>query len=77
LIDFGPSIGKKKTSAQVTKHYTPEMLIGMQVACVINLPYLQIGKYMSEVLLLGFPDKNNEVVLISPNKSIPDGGKLF
>ena len=77
FIDLGPEIGEKKTSAQATKHYTPERLIGMQVACVINLPSRQIGRFMSEVLLLGFPDKENEVVLIGPKQQIPNGGKLF
>ena len=77
FIDLGPEIGEKKTSAQVTKHYTPESLIGEQVACVVNFPARQIGKIMSEVLLLGFPDERSEVVLIGPKQKIPNGGKLF
>ena len=76
-IDLGSNIGEKKTSAQVTRHYTTEALIGKQVACVVNLPPRQIGKFISDVLLLGFPDSNDEVVLIGPEKRIPDGGKLF
>ena len=77
FIDLGPEIGEKKTSAQVTKHYTPEMLVGTQVACVVNFPPRQIGKFLSEVLLLGFPDKENEVVLITTKQQVPNGGKLF
>ena len=76
-IDFGPGIGVKKSSAQITVHYTPEMLIGRQVAAVVNFPPRQIGKFMSEVLTLGFPDADGAVVLIAPTKSVPDGGKLF
>ncbi len=76
-IDLGSEIGEKKTSAQVTKHYTPKTLIGLQVACVVNFPSRQIGKFMSEVLLLGFPDEEGEVVLIGPKQKIPNGGKLF
>ena len=76
-IDLGPEIGERKTSAQVTKHYTPETLIGTQVACVVNLSSRQIGKFLSEVLLLGFPDEKNEVVLITPKHTVPNGGKLF
>ena len=75
-IDFGPEIGNKKTSAQVTEHYTPEALIGQQVAAVVNFPPRQIGKFMSEVLVLGFPGLSGEVVLISPGLKVPDGGKL-
>ena len=77
FIDLGPEIGERKTSAQVTKHYTPETLIGTQVACVVNLSSRQIGKFLSEVLLLGFPDEKNEVVLITPKHTVPNGGKLF
>jgi tRNA-binding protein len=76
-IDFGPEIGVKKSSAQLTMHYAPESLIGRQVAAVVNFPPRQIGKFMSEVLTLGFPDKEGEVVLIVPDKPVPDGGKLF
>ena len=77
LIDLGPEISEKKTSAQVTKHYTLETLIGMQVACVVNLPPRQIGKFISEVLLLGFPDDEDEVVMIGPRQKVPNGGKLY
>lgn len=76
-IDFGPEIGVKKTSAQVTKHYTCEGLIGRQIAAVVNFPPRQIGKFMSEVLTLGFPDADGEVVLIEPGKKVPDGGRLY
>ncbi|NQV82422.1 MAG: tRNA-binding protein [Rhodospirillales bacterium] len=76
-IDFGPGIGQKKTSAQITRHYDPETLNGCQVAAVVNFPPRQIGKFMSEVLVLGFPDDDGEVVLIGPDKPVPDGGKLF
>jgi tRNA-binding protein len=76
-VDFGPEIGIKRSSAQVTVHYTPETLRGRQVAAVVNFPPKQIGKFMSEVLVLGFPDDKGEVVLIQPSTSIPNGGKLF
>jgi tRNA-binding protein len=76
-IDFGPEIGVKKSSAQITAHYTPEELIGRQVAAVVNFPPRQIGKFMSEVLTLGFPDAEGAVVLIAPSKPVPNGGKLF
>ncbi len=76
-INFGSTVGEKKTSAQVTKHYTPESLIGRQVAAVVNFPPRQIGKFMSEVLVLGFPDEENEVVLIAPSQKIPNGGRLY
>src|SRR5215813_12482162 len=76
-IDFGPEIGRKKSSAQITKHYTPEGLVGRQVAAVVNFPPRQIGKFMSEVLTLGFPDEDGGVVLIGPTLAVPDGGKLF
>jgi tRNA-binding protein len=77
VVDFGPEIGTKRSSAQVTVHYTPETLRGRQVAAVVNFPPKQIGRFMSEVLVLGFPDEQGEVVLIQPSKSIPNGGKLF
>ncbi len=77
LIDFGNKIGVKKTSAQLTKHYKPEELIGLQVAAVVNFPPKQIGKMISEVLVLGFPDKENNPVLITPTKKIENGGRLF
>ncbi len=76
-IDFGPDIGVKKSSAQLTVHYTPECLVGRQVAAVVNFPPRQIGKFMSEVLTLGFPDGAGSVVLIAPDRVIPNGGKLF
>ena len=76
-IDFGPEIGVKKSSAQLTVHYTPESLVGRQVAAVVNFPSRQIGKFMSEVLTLGFPDADGAVVLIAPSKAVPDGGRLF
>ena len=76
-IDFGPDIGVKKSSAQITVHYTPQELIGRQVAAVVNFPPRQIGKFMSEVLTLGFPDVDGAVVLIAPSKAVPDGGRLF
>jgi tRNA-binding protein len=76
-IDFGPDIGLKKSSAQITKHYQAEALIGRQVAAVVNFPPRQIGPFMSEVLTLGFPDENGEVVLIGPSLPAPNGGRLF
>ena len=79
-IDFGPELGEKKTSAQVTAHYAPEMLVGKQVLAVVNFPPRQIGKFMSEVLVLGLPDENGEVVLIGPDGAVdaalPLGGRL-
>lgn len=76
-IDFGPAIGLKKSSAQITRHYQAEALVGRQVAAVVNFPPRQIGPFMSEVLTLGFPDENGEVVLIGPSQPAPDGGRLF
>jgi tRNA-binding protein len=76
-IDFGPEIGVKKSSAQLTVHYAPDALVGRQVAAVVNFPPRQIGKFMSEVLTLGFPDGDGAVVLVVPDKSVPNGGKLF
>jgi tRNA-binding protein len=77
VIDFGPSIGRRKSSAQITRHYKPEDLVGRQVAAVVNFPPRQIGPFMSEVLTLGFPDADGEVVLIGPSLKVPDGGRLF
>ena len=76
-VDFGAEIGVKKTSAQATAHYALEDLIGRQVAAVVNFPPKQIGKFMSEVLVLGFPDDAGEVVLIGPERQVPNGGRLY
>jgi tRNA-binding protein len=76
-IDFGPTIGVKKSSAQITQHYQTEALVGRQVAAVVNFPPRQIGPFMSEVLTLGFPDEAGEVVLIGPSLPAPNGGRLF
>jgi tRNA-binding protein len=76
-VDFGPAIGTRRTSAQVTKHDTLDELVGRQVAAVVNFPKKQIGKFMSEVLVLGFPDEAGEVVLIQPSLSVPNGGRLY
>ncbi len=76
-IDFGPTIGVKRSSAQITEHYAPEALVGRQVAAVVNFPPRQIGPMMSEVLTLGFPDADGRVVLIGPGERVPDGGRLF
>ncbi len=76
-IDFGPQLGVRKSSAQITTHYTLETLLGRQVAAVVNFPPRQIGPFMSEVLTLGFPDAQGGVVLIGPSQSVPNGGKLF
>lgn len=77
LIDFGPEIGLKRSSAQITARYTLEELPGRQVAAIVNLPPRQIGPIMSDVLTLGFPDDAGEVVLIEPNRPVPNGGRLY
>ena len=76
-IDFGPAIGVKKSSAQITKYYSPETLVGRQVMAVVNFPPRQIGPLMSEVLTLGFPDEAGEVMLIGPDRKVPNGGRLY
>ena len=76
-VDFGPEIGIKRSSAQITRHYRQEDLVGRQVAAVVNFPPKQIGKFRSEVLVLGFPDGEGEVVLIQPSLTVPDGGRLY
>ena len=76
-IDFGPGVGVKQSSAQITRHYQPAALLGRQVAAVINFPPRQIGKFRSEVLTLGFPDESAEVVLFSPDRAVPNGARLF
>ena len=76
-VDLGPEIGERKSSAQVTRHYTAEELVGRQVAAVVNFPPRQIGPFRSEILVLGFPDAGGEVVMIEPNRPVPDGGRLF
>ncbi len=75
-IDFGDQIGIKKTSAQITVHYTLDNLIGRQVAAVVNFPPRQIGKFMSEVLTLGFSDSNGDIVLLQPERPVPNGGRM-
>lgn len=76
-LDFGPEIGEKRSSAQITRHYRPEELVGRQVLAVVNFPPRQIGKLRSEVLVLGVPDAEGEVVLIGPGHEVPLGGRLF
>jgi tRNA-binding protein len=76
VIDFGPEIGRKKSSAQITVHYRPDELVGRQVAAVVNFPPRQIGPFMSEVLTLGFADEAGAVVLVAPDKPVPNGSRL-
>lgn len=76
-VDFGPEIGQRKSSAQITRHYSPETLVGKQVLAVVNFPPRQIGPFMSEVLVLGLPDEAGEVVLIAPDKPVPVGGRMY
>ncbi len=76
-IDLGPEIGTKRSSAQITKHYTKEELVGRQIICVVNFPSKQIGPFISEVLTLGLPDDEGNVVLLSPTTEVPLGGKMF
>lgn len=76
-VDFGAEIGEKRSSAQITAHYTLEELVGCQVLAVVNFPPRQIGKVLSEVLVLGLPDDQGQVVLIGPGQDVPLGGKLF
>lgn len=75
-VDFGDDLGERKSSAQITKHYDPESLIGKQVMAVVNFPPRQIGKFMSEILVLGLPDENGEIVLIGPDQPVPSGGRM-
>ena len=77
MIDFGPEIGVKKSTAQITRHYQPDALVGRQVLAVVNFPPRQIGPLMSEVLTLGVPDEDGEVVLLHPDLAVPLGGRMF
>lgn len=76
-VDFGPEIGVKRSSAQVTERYTPDELLGRQVAAVVNFPPRQIGPFMSQVLCLGFPDADGAVVLVGVDRAVPNGGRLY
>lgn len=76
-VDFGGDLGIKKSSAQITKHYDPDALVGRQVMAVVNFPPRQIGKFMSEILVLGVPDENGEVVLLGPGHDVPIGARMF
>ena len=75
-VDFGGDIGIRKSSAQITKHYDPEMIVGKQVMAVVNFPPRQIGKFMSEILVLGLPDENGDIVLVGPDQPVPAGGRM-
>jgi tRNA-binding protein len=77
LVDFGPDVGIKKSSAQLTRNYALQELVGRQVAAVVNFPPRQIGPMMSEVLTLGFPDEAGEVMLFAPDRKVPNGGRLY
>ncbi len=77
VVDFGGDLGTKRSSAQITKYYTTAELVGKQVLCVVNFPARQIGPFMSEILTLGLPDADGSVVLITPEKQVPNGGKMF
>ncbi|NYZ14179.1 tRNA-binding protein [Azospirillum sp. RWY-5-1] len=76
-VDFGPEIGTRRSSAQITRHYQPDALVGRQVIAVVNFPPKQIGKFMSECLCLGVPDADGEVVLLSPDQPVPNGGRMY
>jgi len=75
-VDFGDDLGIRKSSAQITKHYDPEMIVGKQVMAVVNFPPRQIGKFMSEILVLGLPDENGDIVLVGPDQPVPSGGRM-
>jgi tRNA-binding protein len=77
IVDFGPEVGTRKTSAQLTAHYEPEALVGKQIVAVVNFPPKRIAGFVSEVLVLGVPDRNEEVVLLSPDREVPRGGRMF
>lgn len=75
-VDFGDELGERKSSAQITKHYEPEQLVGKQVMALVNFPPRQIGRFMSEILVLGLPDENGDIVLIGPDLNVPVGGRM-
>lgn len=76
-VDFGPEIGERKTSAQITRYYDTDSVVGKQVVAVTNFPPKQIGRFMSEILVLGMPDEDGEVVLLAPDRKVPDGGRMY